>query len=117
MALTASIYLSLLGKNGLARLAALNFDRANYLRQKISESKKLKLKFTAPIFNEMTVSIGTDAEKAAAGLAKQGMIAGVPLKHHFPDMADCLLVAATEMTGKEQIDALVSKLESVGGGK
>jgi len=116
MALTASIYLSLLGKNGLARLAELNLDRANYLRQRISASKKLKLKFQAPVFNEMTVQLAADAEKTVAALAKQGILAGVPLKHHFPDMADCLLIAATELTEKPQIDALVSRLESVAGG-
>ena len=113
MSLTASIYLSLLGKNGLAKLAAVNLERANYLRKKIEASKKLKLKFSAPVFNEMTVKLGTDAEKACAELAKQGMLAGVPLKHHFPELSDCILVAATEMTGKKEIDTLVEKLEAV----
>jgi glycine dehydrogenase subunit 1 len=113
MALTASIYLSLLGKNGLAKLAAVNLERADYLRKRIEASKKLKLKFNAPIFNEMCVSLGTDAEKACAELCKQGVLAGVPLKHHFAEMADCLLVAATEMTGKKEIDSLVEKLEGL----
>jgi len=112
MALTAGIYLSLLGKNGLVKLAGVNLERANYLRRKISESKTLKLKFSAPVFNEMTVELGVDAEKVVAALANEGILAGVPLKHHFPDMADCLLVAATEMTEKAQIDELVRKLES-----
>ena len=117
MALTASMYLSLLGKNGLAKLARINLERADYLRKRIEASKTLKLKYKSPIFNEMTVSLGMDGEKAVAELAQQGVLAGVPLKHHFPELADCILVAATELTEKESIDALVDKLEKIAGSK
>jgi glycine dehydrogenase subunit 1 len=113
MALTATIYLSLLGKNGLAKLGRINLERGAYLRKRIEASKILKLKYNAPVFNEMTVSIGCDAEKAIAGLAREGVLAGVALKHHFPGMADCLLLAATEMTEKKDIDSLVEKLEAL----
>jgi len=113
MALSAVIYLSLLGKQGLVRLAKTNLERANYLREKISRSKNLKLRFRAPIFNEMTVQVGTDAEAAVKELAKEKILAGVPLKHHFPQMADSLLIAATEMNEKEQIDLLVDKLDKM----
>ncbi len=115
MALTAAIYLSLLGKQGLVRLAKTNLERANHLRERISQSKNLKLKFSAPIFNEMTVQLGTDAEDAVRELAKEKILAGVPLKRHFPEMADSLLVAATEMNEKEQIDLLINKLDQLAG--
>ena len=115
MALTAAIYLSLLGKQGLVRLAKTNLERADYLRKKIEASKNLKLKFSAPVFNEMTVKLGIDAEKAVAELGQEHLLAGVPLKHHFPDLADSLLVATTEMVDQEQIDLLVEKLEKMAG--
>ena len=65
----------------------------------------------------MTVALGMDGEKAVAELAQQGVLAGVPLKHHYPELADCILVAATELTEKKLIDALVDKLEKIAGSK
>jgi glycine dehydrogenase subunit 1 len=115
MALTAGIYMSLLGKNGLVSLAKVNLERAHYLRQKIEASKLLKLKYSAPVFNEMTIELGVEAEKAVEKLGGQGIIAGVPLKHHYPELANCLLIAATEMNEKMQIDDLVDRLEKLAG--
>jgi len=117
MALAATIYLSLLGKQGLVKLAKINLERAHYLREKIRASKNLKLYFSAPVFNEMTLKLGRDAEEVVKELAKEKILAGVPLKHHFPQMQDALLITVTEMNDEEQIDLLVDKLEKVGGNK
>ena len=61
------------------------------------------------------MKLGIDAEKAVAELGQEHLLAGVPLKHHFPDLADSLLVATTEMVDQEQIDLLVEKLEKMAG--
>jgi len=113
MALSASIYLSLLGKLGLWNLARINLERAVYLRKKIEQSKFLKLKYPAPVFNEMVIKLGIDSDKAIAELAKQGILAGVSLKHHYPELADCLLTAVTELTKEKEIDQLIEKLEEL----
>jgi len=113
MALSASIYLSLLGKLGLWNLARINLERADYLRKKIEASQLLKLKYPAPVFNEMVINLGIDGDKAIAELAKQGFLAGVSLKHHYPELADCLLTAVTELTREKEIDQLVENLEEL----
>jgi len=113
MALQAVIYLSLLGKNGLEKLAKANLERGWYLRKKIEASSELGLKFSGANFNELVVELGVSGEEATRELIKDGILAGVPLTHHFPELENCLLVAVTELVDKSDIELLVKKLEEI----
>jgi len=113
MALQAVIYLSLLGKNGLRKLALVNLERGQYLRKRIEASSSIKLKYNAPVFNEMLVELGVSGEEAVKKLAQKGILAGVPLSHHYPELENCLLIAVTELCEKEDIDLLVDELEKL----
>ncbi len=112
-ALGAVVYLSLLGKQGLADLARLNADLGAYARQKLTAGAA-SLKFPdAPVFNEFVLQLPAKADAVAGDLLGRGIAAGIPLGRWDPDMDDCLLVAVTESRTAAEIDAYADALEDV----
>jgi glycine dehydrogenase subunit 1 len=105
-ALAATIHLALLGRKGLAELAAVNYARGRLLRAAM-ERQGFGPRFTGPTFNETAFDVG-DAEAVIAALAKRGLAAGVPLARWYPDdprAKGALLCVATELHEPELIDA------------
>jgi len=112
-ALTATIYLSLVGKNGLRELAKLNLSRAEYAKNKLSKIKGINLKFPSATFNEFVIELNKNAEVVAKKLHKKGVLPGLPLGRYYPELKNCLLVTVTEMNTKEEIDLLAGELKKV----
>ncbi len=112
-ALTAGIYLSALGKNGLKELAKLNLAKSEYLKNKLKKLKNLRIKFSSPTFNEFVIELKVNAEKIAKNLHKKGVVPGLPLGRYYPGLKNCLLVAVTEMNSKKEIDMLAMELKKV----
>ncbi|MBI4052484.1 MAG: aminomethyl-transferring glycine dehydrogenase subunit GcvPA [Candidatus Diapherotrites archaeon] len=111
-ALAATIHLSLLGKKGLQELAELNLKNAHYAAKKIGGVRGFELAFRAPFFNEFVVKC-PDAEKSLFELEKKGILAGINLGKYYPEFKNHLLVCATEMNSKAEIDALAKALAEV----
>jgi glycine dehydrogenase subunit 1 len=68
-------------------------------------------RFSAPYFAEVAIRV-PDAGRRHAALAEQGIVAGFPLWSDYPDLADTLLLAATELTTDADVEALVAALGS-----
>ncbi len=114
-ALAFSIHMTLLGGEGLARLARINHARTKTLAQRLAAIPGLKL-LTAPgsTFNEFTVLLPRDARAVVDELAGQSILAGVPLSRLYPgrpELAGGLLLAATETVSAEDIETLATALE------
>jgi glycine dehydrogenase subunit 1 len=107
-ALAAAVYLVSLGKN-LRKLAELNFQKAHYLRQKISTLKGWEIVFPAPVYNEFVVRC-TDPQKVNQKLQAEGIIGGYDVEKQYPELKNTLLFCATEMLMKDDIDKVVSLL-------
>jgi len=107
--LQATIYLSLLGRVGLARLARLNFAKAEYLKQQIRGAPGLALPLAAPTFNEFVVSV-PDPLAALARADEAGLVGGLDLAPYEPSLGPALLVCATELATRAAMDALVAAL-------
>jgi len=110
-ALRSTIYLSLLGKRGLADMAKANFNAGAELERVLSKSKKIKMPFKHPFFNEVVVELKRDADKVNEKLAKKGITGGLDLSRFYPVSKKMMLLAVTELTTKEQIANLVKGLE------
>jgi len=110
MMLAATVYLSTLGKTGLRQVAEQCLQKAHYAAQKLSSVKGYRLKFSAPFFHEFVLQCPEDADRVAKRLAEQGILAGLPLGGHNPELKDCLLVAVTEKRTKEEIDRFAAAL-------
>ncbi len=104
MALRAAVYMSLMGKGGLRRLAVINLSLAEYAKSMLD--KKASLKFKAPTFNEFVVRVGGNAQQTLDKLKEKGIIAGLPLGRWYPELNDCVLVCVTELNTREDIDEL-----------
>jgi glycine dehydrogenase subunit 1 len=110
-ALRASVYLALMGPQGMRDLGNLCLQKAHHAAERLCQSDRFELAFEAPTFKEFVVrDLDNDVEDLLAHAASQGVFAGVPLGKWYPDLADCFLVAVTEKRTLEDIDRLVSSL-------
>jgi glycine dehydrogenase subunit 1 len=108
-ALRVTIWLALLGRRGLRRLAEINLSHAVYARGAF-ERAGLALPWSAPVFNEQVVRVPRLAAKLER-LRAQGVHAGVPLARLSPGASrDDLLVCTTEMNTRAEIDRLAGEL-------
>ena len=111
-ALSALVYLSLLGKEGIKELANLCRDKTYYLLKSLSKIG-MKTKFSAPVFNEFVIELPLNADTIIKKLFKKGIVAGFPLGRYYPEMKNCLLVALTEKQSKEDIDLFAKTLKEI----
>jgi glycine dehydrogenase subunit 1 len=113
--LAFTIHLSLLGEEGLARLARLNHAKACALADTLTRIPGVSL-VTPNFFNEFTLRLSKPAAGVVDALAAKGILAGVPasrLMPHDPAVRDLLIVAATETTTDEDAAAVATALQEV----
>jgi len=111
VALIATVYLSLLGPHGLRDVAALGAARARELEAALAAAGARRL-HAAPYLNEFAIRV-PDAPAVHARLLDAAVLAGVPLANLEPgaeDVADALLVCATELTTAQEIDTFARSL-------
>ena len=105
-ALTAAIYLSLLGKEGLKEVASLCYNKAHYASQKISELKGFEILNPGPFFHEFVVKCPKPVADLQEHLLDHNILGGYDLSGSYPVFENCLLIAVTEMNSKQDIDDL-----------
>ncbi len=102
MALWATVYCSLMGKQGLKEAAELSYAGAHYLCDKLLATGRFNLVYDQPFFNEFVVSFDGDADALQRRFLDEGIFGGIKI-------ADSqLMFAVTEKRTKEEIDHLVS---------
>lgn len=114
-ALAFSIHLSLLGGTGLDRMARLSHERARRAGERLAKVPGVAVVNDA-FFNEFAITLPRDARQVVRELADRQVLGGVSLGRLYPGveaLAGGLLVAATECTSDEDIEALGRALEEV----
>lgn len=114
-ALVATIYLAALGATGLERCAALNLERTQRLAERVTSVAGFERAFAAPVFNEFALRVPKpmDAAGVLSELQARGILGGVDLGRWYPQLSDCILMNATELTTDADIDALVVALAEI----
>ncbi len=110
-ALRGLIFLSAIGRQGLADLARLNYDKAEYAKACLAELSGVTVLHGAPTFNEFTISLPKPADKVIEALLDKGIVAGLPLGQFFEGSENLLVVTVTEKRSRKEIDLLVKELE------
>ena len=105
IALMATVFMSVYGKEGLRELAEQNLAKAHYL------AEDLDLRFQAPFFNEFVLK--TDPAAVNAELLKHNILGGLPLERFYPELQGCMLVCATEVTRRAPMDQFKKCVEAV----
>jgi glycine dehydrogenase subunit 1 len=113
-AMTALVYLALMGKDGLRQTAQLCADKASYAYSRLTAIPGVKPHFGAKwFFNEFVLDLPKDAADVIVKLIEKGFAAGFPLSRYYPDMKNSMLVCVTEKRTKQQIGMFAEALESV----
>ena len=112
-ALTALIYMSLMGKQGLCDVAQLCMDKAAYAVQRLTAIDGVSLRHDhRTVFNEFVLDVPGDAAEIIGRLIGKGLAAGFPLSRYYPDMTHSILIAVTEKRTKTDIGILAEALEA-----
>ena len=112
MALAATVYLSLIGKNGLMQVAETCYRNAHYLAEQVQELEGFELWFDDPFFNEFAIRLPRPCAEINKYLLENNVIGGYELGDDFPEMMNGMLLAVTEMNSKDEMDKFVSLLRS-----
>lgn len=109
-ALMATIYLTILGKEGLRELATLCLQKSHYAYKELLKTGKFTEVFTAPFFKEFVVKSNEDVDSLNEKLYNEKIIGGYSLGKDYDELNNGWLVAVTEKRSKEEIDTLVRKV-------
>jgi glycine dehydrogenase subunit 1 len=112
MALAATIYMSLLGKQGLREVAELCYHKAHYAARAISELPGYKV-WSTPFFNEFVVETPIPVADINEHLLHHDILGGYDLSQDYPELENHMLIAVTEMNTRDEIDLLVDVLAEV----
>ncbi len=113
MVTAATIYMSLMGAEGLRRVAEACYARAHELVKALTAIDGVEKVFDAPYFNEALLRLNKPLNDVLPALAKAGVLGGYPVEEYYPELKNCLLVCATEMRSSEDIDIYSGALASV----
>jgi len=116
MALASAVYLSLLGKQGLRKVAELCYQRAHYAAERISKIPGFSVETDKPFFHEFVVKSPIPVEELNQQLLGQGILGGYDLGRDYPGLENHMLLAVTEMNPREDIDVLCEVLEAINHG-
>jgi glycine dehydrogenase subunit 1 len=109
VALMATVYMTVYGKEGIKELALQNLAKADYAAKTLGAQGKLLFN-ASPRFNEFVVQTEEAPEALHARLLEEKIIGGVALKRWYPELVNATLWCATELTSREQIDQAASVL-------
>jgi len=112
-ALLASIYLNVMGKEGLKEVALQCYHKSHYLANKLLETEKFELVFQGPFFNEFVMKSKIDPIYMNKKLLEQHYFGPLPLKRFFSEIENQVLFCVTELVKKREMDFLCSFLEGL----
>jgi glycine dehydrogenase subunit 1 len=108
-AMTSAVYMASLGGTGLRELARLNYDKAEYLKDRLCRAG-FKIPFAASTFNEFVVQFKPGFNTTYQRLLDEKMVAGLPLSPYYLELTDHYLLCATETKTRKDMDRLIDSL-------
>jgi glycine dehydrogenase subunit 1 len=109
-ALMCAVYLSLMGREGVSKLALMNMNNIKLLEDQIREKNPNAVFFNSPKFNETVVELSVPAREAVIKLLKDRVLAGVDLSTYYPEFERHLLICTTELNSAMDIEIFVERL-------
>jgi glycine dehydrogenase subunit 1 len=110
-ALAATMYMASLGKTGFQKLAQLNYDKSEYLKNALVKAG-FTIPFSQPTFNEFVVEFPAGYKQTYQRLLKKKIIGGLPLAGFYPELKNHYLLCATETITRQDMDTFVEEIKS-----
>lgn len=104
MALFATVYMAIMGRQGLKEAAELSYAGAHYLMDRLVATGRFKPAFDRPFFNEFCVRYAGDVDELQRRFIAAGIFGGIKVA------ADTIMFAVTEKRTKEEIDKLIATI-------
>ena len=109
-ALAATMYMASLGRTGFQKLAQLNYDKSEYLKNALVKAG-FTIPFSQPTFNEFVVEFPVDYKQTYQRLLKKKIIGGLPLAGFYPELKNHYLLCATETITRQDMDTFVKEIK------
>ena len=109
----ATIHMSLLGPDGLERVAAQCHDNTLQLIDKVAAIPGVTKLFEAPLFHEAVLQLPRPADEVLAKLAEQGLVGGYNLRDDYPELGQAILICATETKTAADIENYAAHLRGI----
>ena len=109
----ATIYMSLLGNEGMRQVALASHAGINVLTEAACQIEGVTARFSGPVFHERVLSLPVDASRVVDKMAEQGVLPGLALGTWGEALNHCLLVNVTETKTPADIDRFASLLAEV----
>ena len=112
-ALSASIYLSAMGPQGLRELGAQCHAKAHYAAQVLSNIDGCELVFASPFFHEFALKLPAPVREVNSRLHEYSCVGGYDLGGDYPELQNVMLVCCTEKRTREEIDDFARALKEI----
>jgi glycine dehydrogenase subunit 1 len=109
----ATIYMSLLGADGLAGVAGSSWQRTDDLVRALCSIKGVRSAFESPRFHEALLLLDRPVAPVLEKLARKNLIGGLDVSREFTELGNALLVCATETKSQADIDCYAAALAGV----
>ena len=113
MVTAATIYMALLGGEGLAHTAAAAHANTAALVEKLCSIDGVDTRFSSPVFHERVLKINAPADNVLHSLATHNVLGGYNMSAEYPELGDAILVCATEKRTEQQIEGFRDKLDCI----
>lgn len=113
----STIYMSLLGPQGLRQVAKACCLNRQWLQKKLDGLQGIELVFKGPKFHELVLRLSRPVDEVLRVLAEAKLLGGFSLKKSYPQLGECLLVCVTETKTEEDISHFAKQLEHAVSGK
>lgn len=112
-ALTATVYLCLVGKTGFRRIAELCLQKAHYAYEQLCRIPGWESPWQVPFFKEFALRSPVDVFKLNEALLEHKIIGGFPLEQWDDSLANVVLICVTEARTRSEIDAFVAAVREI----
>ncbi len=112
-ALSASIYLSAMGPQGLRDVGAQCHAKTHYAAQLLSEIDGCELVFASPFFHEFALKVPRPIHEVNRALHEYSYVGGYDLGRDYTELQNVMLVCCTEKRTREEIDGFSAALKKI----
>ncbi len=113
MALAATVYMSVLGPQGLKEIAGISLQNAHYMAQRLAEIPAVKVLYRDFLWEFVIKTENIPSGEFINKLAENDIFIGIDLSKKFDDMQNCILVSVTEMNSRGDIDRAIELIADI----